>query len=67
MNAAPVPAAHIGRAVLLLRGHKILLDADVAALYEVQTRVLERDKGALPFILVFSRSPAKPILQFAPR
>lgn len=35
-----IPAARIERAILVLRGHKILLDTDLAALYEVQTRVL---------------------------
>ena len=41
MKASPVPAAaRIERAILIVRGHKVLLDADLAALYEVQTRVL---------------------------
>ena len=40
MKASPAPAARIERAILIVRGHKVLLDADLAALYEVQTRVL---------------------------
>jgi ORF6N domain-containing protein len=40
MKASFVPAARIERAILLLRGHKVLLDADLAALYEVPTKVL---------------------------
>ena len=33
-------AARIERAILILRGNKVLLDADLAALYEVPTKVL---------------------------
>ena len=40
MKASLVPAARIERAILVLRGHKVLLDADLAALYEVPTKVL---------------------------
>ena len=35
-----LPIARIERAILVLRGHKVLLDADLAALYEVPTKVL---------------------------
>jgi hypothetical protein len=38
---APAPE-RIERAILLLRGHKVILDADLAGLYEVQTKVLKR-------------------------
>lgn len=34
------PPADIARAILLLRGHKVLLDEDLAALYGVETKVL---------------------------
>ena len=40
MKASLVPIARIERAILVLGGHKVLLDADLAALYEVETRVL---------------------------
>ena len=33
-------AARIERAILILRGQKVLLDADLAALYEVPTKAL---------------------------
>jgi ORF6N domain len=33
-------AADITRAIVWLRGHKVLLDADLAALYGVETKVL---------------------------
>ena len=36
----PLPATHIATCILLLRGDKVLLDADLAALYGVQTKVL---------------------------
>ena len=36
----PVPEEIIERAILLLRGEKVILDADLAALYGVATRVL---------------------------
>ena len=39
-KGAIILAARIERAILLLRGHKVLLDADLAALYEVPTKVL---------------------------
>ena len=35
-----VPIERIGSRILLVRGHKVLLDADLAALYGVQTRRL---------------------------
>jgi len=38
--ATAVPAIEIERHILLIRGEKVMLDADLAALYEVETRVL---------------------------
>ena len=35
-----VPAARIERAILLVRGEKVMLDQDLAELYGVETRVL---------------------------
>ena len=35
-----IPIERITSAILLLRGHKIMLDADLAALYRVETRAL---------------------------
>jgi hypothetical protein len=37
---APVPVEHIAQSILILRGQKVLLDADLAALYGVATKVL---------------------------
>jgi len=35
-----IPVERIERAILLIRSKKVMLDADLAALYEVETRVL---------------------------
>lgn len=35
-----VPVERIERAILVLRGHRVMLDADLARLYEVETRAL---------------------------
>jgi len=35
-----VPVERIDRSILLIRGHKVMLDADLAELYGVQTKVL---------------------------
>jgi hypothetical protein len=40
MKASAVPIERIERAILVLRGHKVMLDADLATLYEVETRAL---------------------------
>ena len=40
MSRAPVPVERIERAILFLRGHKVMLDSDLSALYGVETRVL---------------------------
>jgi hypothetical protein len=37
-----VPIEHIENRILLVRGHKVLLDSDLAALYGVETRVLNQ-------------------------
>jgi hypothetical protein len=37
-----VPVERIEQAILVLRGHKVLLDADLAVLYAVETKVLNR-------------------------
>ena len=37
---ATVPATQIERHILLIRGEKVILDADLAILYEVETKVL---------------------------
>lgn len=39
-TTSAVPLERIERSILLIRGHKVMLDADLAALYEVTTRRL---------------------------
>jgi hypothetical protein len=39
-SKAPAPVEGITRAIIVLRGHRILLDEDLAALYGVETKVL---------------------------
>jgi hypothetical protein len=39
-GASLVPVEHIERAIRLIRGEKVILDADLASLYGVETRVL---------------------------
>jgi hypothetical protein len=41
-DAALVPSGRIERSILLIRGHKVILDADLAALYGAETRQLVR-------------------------
>ena len=40
VEAMLVPHQRIERAILLIRGHKVILDADLAVLYAVETRAL---------------------------
>ncbi|HMG58900.1 MAG TPA: ORF6N domain-containing protein [Burkholderiales bacterium] len=42
MSRAVVPAERIAQSIIVLRGYKVMLDADLAALYGVQTRVLNQ-------------------------
>ena len=37
-----VPVERIERVILVIRGHKVLLDTDLALLYEVETKALNR-------------------------
>ena len=47
-----VPPHRIERSILLIRGHKVILDADLADLYGVSTKVLnqavKRNKDRFP-------------------
>ncbi len=56
-----IPAEHIEHAILNIRGQRVMLDADLAALYQVETRVLVRNvKRNL------ARFPADFMLQLGP-
>ncbi len=39
-RTVPVPVEHIAQSILVFRGHKVVLDEDLAALYGVATKVL---------------------------
>jgi len=55
-----VPAERIEKAILLIRGRKVMLDADLASLYGVETRVLvqavRRNLGRFPEDFMFQLS-----------
>ncbi len=40
LKGAPVPSERLERTILLIGGHKVILDADLAVLYGVETRSL---------------------------
>lgn len=54
---AAIPAERIERSILVLSRHKVLLDADLAALYGMETRVLvqavKRNLGRFPDDFMF--------------
>jgi hypothetical protein len=62
-HANPVPVEQIGRSILILRGHRVLLDEHLAALYGVQTRVLiqavKRNLARFPEDFMFQLSAAE--------
>lgn len=62
-HPAPVPVQDITRAILVLRGHKVLLDAELAALYGVTTKRLneqvKRNADRFPEDFMFQLTPAE--------
>jgi hypothetical protein len=56
-SAALAPVEHIGRSILLLRGQRVILDADLAAIYGVTTKRLneqvKRNADRFPEDFVF--------------
>jgi ORF6N domain-containing protein len=54
---------HIERAILVLRGHRVMLDADLAALYQVETkalvRAIKRNMERFPADFMFRLSEAE--------
>ncbi|MEY2543923.1 MAG: hypothetical protein QOE81_1384 [Verrucomicrobiota bacterium] len=60
MSKAIIPVQRIARAIYLLRGQKVMLDFDLAALYGVDTRVLnqavKRNAGRFPGDFMFQLS-----------
>ena len=57
MSDVPVPAEAIRQAIILLRGQKVILDRDLAALYDVPTKALKqavkRNAGRFPDDFMF--------------
>jgi hypothetical protein len=58
---SPVPAERIERCILLIRGEKVMLDADLAQLYGVETRTLlqavKRNADRFPPDFAFQLTP----------
>ena len=58
--AAVIPSEQIEQLILLIRGHKVMVDADLAALYGVETRVLvqavKRNMNRFPSDFMFQLS-----------
>ena len=56
-----VPVARIERAIVVLRGHKVMLDTDLAALFQVPVRALNqavrRNLERFPEDLMFRLRP----------
>src|SRR5882672_5785655 len=57
-DTSVIPVSRIQNAIYLMRGQKVLLDRDLAALYGVETRVLNqavrRNKSRFPADFLFS-------------
>ena len=62
-KVAPVPVERIERAILVLRGLKVMLDSALAALYDVETRVLvqavKRNQERFPEDFMFQLEAAE--------
>jgi phage regulator Rha-like protein len=56
-EGAIVPVGHIEQRILMIRGERVMLDADLAALYGVETKVLvrtvKRNSGRFPDDFMF--------------
>ena len=63
MSVALVPAEIIAERIFIVRGHKVILDADLAALYEVPTKRLneqvKRNAARFPADFMFRLTPGE--------
>src|SRR2546425_6213261 len=63
MKRALVPIETIARRILAIRGHKVLLDSDLAELYGVPTKVLneavKRNRQRFPLDFMFQLKPVE--------
>lgn len=62
-RAKIIPAERIVKSILLIRGHRVIVDADLAALYGVSTKALnqavKRNTGRFPHDFAFRLTPAE--------
>ena len=62
----PVPVEMVERRIHLIRGQKVMLDSDLAGLYQVETRALiqavKRNRDRFPEDFMFQPPPMKPQL-----
>jgi hypothetical protein len=62
-NTSLIPRERIERAILLIRGEKVMLDADLADLYGVETKVLnqavKRNASRFPADFMFQLTEAE--------
>ena len=60
MKTSPIPIARIENRIHVIRGHKVMIDADLAELYGVETRVLnqavKRNQDRFPVDFMFQLS-----------
>lgn len=63
MSVALVPAEIIGERIFIVRGHKVILDSDLAALYEVPTKrfneAVKRNLAKFPADFMFALTTAE--------
>jgi hypothetical protein len=63
MSRAAIPTERIERSILVLRGHKVLLDTELAALYGVTTKRLneqvKRNRERFPDDFMFRLTPVE--------
>ena len=62
-NASIVPSERIFRSILLIRGHKVILDQDLAMLYDTETKKLlqavKRNRDRFPKDFMFQLSSSE--------
>ena len=69
-DASIIPIERVEQSIYLIRGHKVMLDRDLAGLYGVETRVLnqavKRNAERFPadFMLELTREEIRNISQF---
>ena len=59
-----IPVEFIERKIYLIRGHKVMLDSDLAGLYQVPTKILNqavrRNLDRFPADFMFQLTPRSP-------